>query len=197
MELDKALEVITQSPENLKADSDSNISYPDAILLSEILLAKGRFSVDKTFSTRALKHLLATQAFLPPLADPNTSLSFQLLLIEVYTQLNKVDKVHQILNNVLKISRKEGQLIGEIHALNGLGKLAFAQRNISEALSLANQSLELLIQHTDEDHFFVLAENYELLSVIYSEKSDFGQAKKLCRTTFGNLPRAQVKRVRN
>ena len=100
-----------------------------------------------------------------------------MLLAETHRQINEPNKAKAIYENILQLSQKEANDIGAIQALNGLTKLALSSGAIEDALNAANQSLELLIQHTDEAHNWVLVENYLLQSQIFLHKKDTNQAK--------------------
>lgn len=177
LDLDKALAEIEASLSKRQQDSGSALSFYGTILWVEILLAKGRFSKDLTFPTLAKHKLTEIQTLIPQLKNSIAFLQVHLLMGEMHRQLGETLNAKAVYQHILQMCQKEAYDIGEIQALNGLTKLALADGQIAEALSLANQSLELLIQHTDESHYWVLVENYLLQSQIFSQKKDLGQAK--------------------
>ncbi len=177
LELEQALQAIDQSLKKRQQDSGSDLSVHGNVLWAEILLTKGRFLRDSSFPTLALTKLLALQEITPSLNKSIAFLPLQLLIGESYLQLEEHDKARATFKSILEISKENEHEIGEIQALNGLTRLAFNNpKDIETALNLANQSLELLIQHTDESDFSVLAENYLLQSDIFLYKGDFSQA---------------------
>ena len=177
LNLDQALSAIDVSLKKRQQDSGSDLSFYGTILWCEILLTKGRFSKDTTFPTLAKHKLLEIQALTPQLDSSIAFLSFHLLIGEAHYQLQEHLKAQVVYQHILQLSQQAAYDIGAIQALNGLTKLALADGLIPEALSLANQSLELLIQHTDEAHYWVLVENYLLQSRIFLHKKDTSQAK--------------------
>ena len=177
MELDKALNAIDVALKKRQQDNGSDLSFYGTILWCEILFAKGRFLKDATFSTLAHHKLLEIKTLVPQVNSTSTFLPFHLLLAETHRQLKEPNKAKTIYENILQLSRKETNGIGEIQALNGLTKLALANGAIEEALNTVNQSLELLIQHTDEAHYWVLVENYLLQSQVFLLKKDISQAR--------------------
>jgi len=176
LELDQALKAIDQSLKKRQQDSGSDLSVHGNLIWSEILLTKGRFLRDVNFSALALSKLLTLKEIIPPLNKSIAFLPFYLLIGESYLQLGEEGKAKATYESILQISKEKQHEIGEIQALNGLTKLAFNSMDMEAALKLANQSLELLIQHTDESDFSVLAENYLLQSDIFLNKGDFSQA---------------------
>ena len=154
--LDEALAAIELSLKKRQQDSGSDLTFYGTILWCDILLTKGRFSKNSTFPTLAKHKLVELEALIPQLKNSVAFLQFHLLMGEMYQQLGETLKTKNVYLNVLQISQKEAHDIGEIQALNGLAKLALTEGQIEEALKLANQSLELLIQHTDESHYCCL-----------------------------------------
>lgn len=196
-ELDKALESINHSLKNRQIDSGSDLSIHGKILRGEILLAKGRFLKNLTFPTQAFHQLEAVEDILPK-GNNNLFHFIQLLLAQANLQLNNKDKARGIYEKLLVDSQTKGLNIEQIQALNGLAKIALKEKDTESALAFINQSLELLIQHTDEEHYFVLVENYLLQSEIYFKKSDIGPAKnyaeralKICEDR--NLKEQEIK----
>lgn len=177
LDLDQALSAIDESLKKRQQDSGSDLSFYGTILWCETLLTKGRFSKDITFPTLAKHKLLEIQALTPQLDSSIAFLSFHLLIGEAHYQLQEHLKAQVVYQHILQLSQQAAYDIGAIQALNGLTKLALADGLIAEALSLANQSLELLIQHTDEAHYWILVENYLLQSRIFLHKKDTSQAK--------------------
>lgn len=177
LELDKALAAIDTALKKRQQDSGSDLSFYGTILWCEILLAKGRFLKDATFPTLVHHKLLEIKTLVPQVNSTSTFLPFHLLLAETHRQLKAPNKAKAIYENILQLSQKETNDIGEIQALNGLTKLALSKGTIEEALNTVNQSLELLIQHTDEAHNWVLVENYLLQSQIFLHKKDRNQAR--------------------
>lgn len=176
LDLEQALQAIDQSLKKRQQDSGSDLSVHGNLLWTEILLTKGRFLRDSSFPTLALNKLLALKEVIPPLNKSLVFLSLHLLIGESYLQLEEFDKSKVTYESILEICKESHHEIGEIHAMNGLARLAFNSNDIETALNLANQSLELLIQHTDESDFSVLGENYLLQSDIFLHKGDFSQA---------------------
>jgi len=176
LDLAQALQAIDQSLKKQQQDSGSDLSVHGNLLWTEILLAKGRFLQDSSFPTLALNKLLALKEIIPSLNKSIAFLPLHLLIGESYLQLEDFNKARTTYESILEISKENQHEIGEIQALNGLAKLAFNSKDIETALNLANQSLELLIQHTDESDFSVLVENYLLQSDIFSHTGDFSQA---------------------
>lgn len=177
LDLDKALAAIEASLKQRQQDSGSDLSFYGTILWCDILLTKGRFSKNSTFPTLAKHKLVELAGLLPQLKNSIAFLQLHLLMGEMHQQLGERLKAKAVYQHILQISQKEAHDIGEIQALNGLTKLALTDGLVEEALKLANQSLELLIQHTDESHYWVLVVNYLLQSQIFIHKKDFSQAK--------------------
>lgn len=177
LELDKALTNINAILRKNQQNSGSDLSAYETQLWCKILLAKGHFTNDKTFPTLALHKLSEAKSLLPQEGNISPFLSLFLLLAKANQQLNQHKEAIELLTKVLTISKKEGNLIGSIQALNGLSQLALERQQNKEALDFANQSLELLIQDTDEENFSVLAENYAILGSIYLAETDFIQAQ--------------------
>jgi len=176
LNLEQALQAIDQSLKKRQQDSGSDLSIRGNLLWAEILLTKGRFLREANYSTLALNKLLELQDFIPSLNKTMTSLPLYLLIGDSYLQLTEYGKAKITYESILQISREKNYELGEIQGLNGLARLAFASKDIETALNLANQALELLIQHTDEANYSVLVDNYLLQSVIFQEKRDLGQA---------------------
>lgn len=176
-DLDKALEAIDQSLKKRQQDSGSDLSFYGNLLWCKILLAKGRFLKDKHFPTLALSKLLELQSLFPQINNTQAVPPFKLLIGEAYSQLREVTKAKEVYQDNLKQSQQAEHIIGIIQALNGLVALAFDTDEIEHALNLANQSLELLIQHTDEANYPDLVANYLLQSKIFLKKRDLSQAK--------------------
>ena len=176
LDLEQAIEAINQSLKKRQQDSGSDLSIHGNLLWAKILLTKGRFLRDLSFPTLALNKLLDLKTFIPPLNKTLTSLPFYLLIGESYTQLELFDKAKTTYENILQVSKEKQHNIGEIQALNGLANLALISEDTEGALDAANQSLELLIQHTDEADYADLVDNYLLQSAIFLEKRDFSQA---------------------
>ncbi|MFK7978617.1 MAG: tetratricopeptide repeat protein [Saprospiraceae bacterium] len=177
LNLDKALTAIEMSLKKRQQDSGSDLSFYGTLLWCDILLTKGRFSKDSTFPTLAKYKLVELEALIPQLKNSVAFLQPHLLMGEMYLQLGENLKAKTVYQDILQMCQKEAHDIGEIQALNGLTKLALTNGQIEEALELANQSLELLIQHTDEAHYWVLVANYLLQSQIFIHKKDLSQAK--------------------
>lgn len=176
-DLDKALAAIDQSLQKSQQDTGSDLSFYGNMLWCKILLAKGRFSKDLSFPKLALTQLSALSNLIPQVKESVAFLSLHFLTANAYSQINQPEKAKEIYQNILSISLKAEYDIGKIQALNGLAKLAITTNENELALDLANQSLELLIQHTNEDNYDDLAINYLLQSAIFKQKGDFSQAK--------------------
>lgn len=176
LQLEDALAAIQTSLEQRQIESGSDLSFHGNLLWSKILLTKARFSKDITYATMALNKLLEAKSLFPSASPPAIFIPLNLLLAEAHLQLEDMTKAKEIYDNILAISRKEQYEIGEIQALNGISQSFLLDKNISESLNYANQSLELLIQHTDEQNYDALVHNYLLQGVIYLEKKDLGQA---------------------
>lgn len=177
LELDNAITSINAVLKENQQSSGSDLSAYETQLWCKILLAKGRFTNDKTFPTLALHKLSEAKSLLPKKDNILPFLPLFLLLAEANQQLNQHKEALEFFTKVLTISKKEDNLIGSIQALNGLSKIALEKQQNKEALDFANQSLELLIQDTDEENFSALAENYIILCKIYLAESDFIQAQ--------------------
>ncbi len=175
--LDKAAAAIEEALKKRQQDSGADLSFYGTTLWCEILLAKGRFSRDITFPTLAKQKLLRLHSLIPPSKQSMAFLPFHLLMGEMHYQLGEWTASTEVYQGILQLSQKAANDIGEIQALNGLTKLALTKGAITEALTLANQSLELLIQHTDESNYQALVENYLLQSQIFIYKKDLSQAK--------------------
>lgn len=171
--LDEAFEVVNQSLEAQSKKTKSDSFLKETLLWSEILLAKGRFSNNETFLSLAYTALSDIK---PSMTYDDNDLSYYLLLAKTSYFLDPAES-RTVYKEILEASEKNDSLIGQIQALNGLSKLTFIEGDLEQAIDLANQSLELLIQETDEAHLFALAENHILLSAIYLEKLDLEQAK--------------------
>ena len=176
-DLENALKAIDLSLQKRQQDSGSDLSIYGTILWCKILLTKSRFSKDMAFATLALNKLSEVQALLPQINSSVVHLPFHSLLGEVYEQLNQLDKAQAVYENILKISDQADHDIGKIQGLNGLSQLSLKKNDSEKALSHANQSLELLIQHTDEKDYGDLVQNYLLQSRIFLRKGDLSQAK--------------------
>lgn len=177
LDLDNALKAIDQSLKKRQQDSGSDLSFYGNILWCEILLAKGRFSKDIAYSTLAFNKLSEAKSLIPQVEHSVAFLPFHLLMGTAYLQLNKLGEAKETYENILKISEQAGNDIGQIQGLNALAKLAFNAKDTEQALVLANQSLELLIQHTDEENYADLVRNYLLQGAIFLRKGDISQAK--------------------
>jgi len=177
LELDKALAAIDTSLKKRQQDSGSDLSFYGTMLWCQILLAKGRFLKDTSFPALVRHKLMEAETLMPALNETIAFLQFQLLKGEMYSQLKDTAKAKAVYENILRLSQEASNDIGEIQALNGLTRLALEDGQIEAALVAANQSLELLIQHTDEANYWVLVENYLLQSRIFLHKKDTNQAK--------------------
>ncbi len=177
LDLDNALKAIDQSLKKRQQDSGSDLSFYGNILWCEILLTKGRFLKDITYATLAFNKLSEAQTLIPQIHTSIAFLPFHLLMGTALLQLNKLDKAQEVYSNILTISKEADNDIGQIQALNALATLALNAKDTEKALLLANQSLELLIQHTDEENYDDLVRNYLLQSEIFLRKNDLSQAK--------------------
>lgn len=176
LDLEQALLAIDQSLKKRQQDHGSDLSVHGNLLWAEILLTKGRFLRDTSFPTLALTKLLALKEIIPSLDKSIAFLPFYLLIGESYFQLENRGKAKATYENILQISTENNHELGEIQALNGLAKLAFNSKDMEASLNFSNQSLELLIQHTDEAAYAALVDNYLIQSVIFLQKRDLSQA---------------------
>ena len=189
-QLEEALDVLQHSLLQRQLKEGANLPFHGQLLWCKILLTKGRFSGDQSFSKTALHKLEEIRNLLPPTIINTAPIPLTLLLSQAHYQVGHIQEAQQLANQLVLFSKTSKYIIGEIEAYNALGQYAIHQQQIEEALVFARKAQTLLINHTKVNVDQVLATNYDLLSAIFLAKADYLQAenyaKKLLLLSKGN-----------
>lgn len=120
---------------------------------------------------------------------------------ETYISLDELDSAEEYFTLAYQMSKQASFAPGVMYNANGLAKVSVEKENPLQAISFANESLNLALQSNTID---IEVSNYENLSNAYEQIEDFGQAlkyhklfKSLSDSVLQNRQKRDIEEVRS